>query len=107
MVSFEPKFSEKSMGLIQPADLQNRFRNTKALVSCFTCKANGKSETYLGYKWLEQVARFCDTTLVTCDDEGASDKWKKVQTWKQTKYKNSLLQRLNGEIHFDYFRFNS
>jgi glycosyltransferase involved in cell wall biosynthesis len=89
------------------SDFQNRFRNTKALVSCFTCKANGKSETYLGYKWLEQVARFCDTTLVTCDDEGASDRWKKVQTWKLTKYKNSLLRRLNGEIHFDYFRFNS
>ena len=88
-----------------PKDL-HRFQDVKVLVSAFTCKANGKSETYLGYKWLEQIARFCDTTLVTSDNEGASDRWKKIQTWRQTKFKNRLLRRINGEVSFDYFGFN-
>ena len=82
------------------------FEDVKVLVSAFTCKANGKSETYVGYKWLEQIARFCDTTLVTSDDEAISDQWKKVQTWRQTKFKNKLLRRINGEVGFDYFGFN-
>jgi len=83
-----------------------RFQDVKVLVSSFTCKANGKSETYVGYKWLEQIARFCDTTLVTTDDEAVSDQWKKVQTWRQRKFKNKLLRRINGEVSFDYFSFN-
>lgn len=78
----------------------------KVMVTSFTCKANGKSETYVGYKWLEQIARFCDTTLVTADDEAVSPNWKKIQTWRQVRYTNNLIRRLNGEIHFDYFRFN-
>src|SRR6185503_5209296 len=82
------------------------FADVKVLVSAFTCKANGKSETYVGYKWLEQIARFCDTTLVTSDDEAVSGHWKKVQTWRQTKFKNKLLRRINGEVGFDYFGFN-
>jgi len=88
-----------------PEDLR-RFQDVKVLVSSFTCKANGKSETYVGYKWLEQIARFCDTTLVTCDDEAVSDRWKKIQTWRQTKFENKVLRRINGEVSFDYFRFN-
>src|SRR6185437_6601725 len=83
-----------------------RFQDVKVLVSSFTCKANGKSETYVGYKWLEQIARFCDTTLVTTDDEAVSDQWKKVQTWRQRTFKNKLLRRINGEVSFDYFSFN-
>jgi len=78
----------------------------KVLVTSYTCKANGKSETYIGYKWLEQIARFCDTTLVTADDEAISDKWKRVQTVRQTRFKNKLIRRLNGEMHFEYFRFD-
>jgi len=81
-------------------------QDLKVLVSSYTCKANGKSETYVGYKWLEQIARFCDTTLVTSDDEAVSDHWKKIQTWRQRKFKNKLLRRINGEVSFDYFSFN-
>jgi glycosyltransferase involved in cell wall biosynthesis len=91
-----PKISFMSLANLRP----------KVLAASFTCKANGKSETYLGYKWLEQIARFCDTTLVTADDEANSPNWKKIQTVRQTKFKNSLIRRLNGEIPFDYFRFD-
>lgn len=78
----------------------------KVMVTSFTCKANGKSETYVGYKWLEQIARFCDTTLITADDEAISPNWKKIQTWRQVRHTNKLIRRLNGEVPLDYFRFN-
>jgi len=81
-------------------------KDIKVVVTSFTCKAGGKSETYVGYKWLEQIARFCDTTLLTADDEAISDQWQRVQTWRQTRFKNKLIRRLNGEMHFDYFGFN-
>jgi glycosyltransferase involved in cell wall biosynthesis len=89
-----------------PPAVKSGFQDIKVLVTSFTCKANGKSETYVGYKWLEQIARFCDTTLLTADDEGISDQWRRIQTWHQTRFKNKLLRRLNGEMHFDYFGFN-
>ncbi|HXT10459.1 MAG TPA: glycosyltransferase family 4 protein [Candidatus Angelobacter sp.] len=94
------------MSSVLPADLRERFRDVKVLVSSFTCKAKGKSETYVGYKWLEQIARFCDTTLVTADDEAVSDQWRKIQTCRQRQYTNKLIRRINGEVSFDYFRFN-
>jgi glycosyltransferase involved in cell wall biosynthesis len=94
------------MNSLHSANTRKTAQEIKVLVSNYTCKANGKSETYLGYKWLEQIARFCDTTLVTADDEAISDKWRRIQTVRQTRFKNKLLRRLNGEMHFDYYRFD-
>jgi glycosyltransferase involved in cell wall biosynthesis len=81
-------------------------KSRRVLVSSFTCKADGKSETYSGYKWLEQIARYCDTTLVTADDNAISDKWQRIQTSRKFRFKNKFIRRLNGEVHFDYFWFN-
>ncbi|MCX6879081.1 MAG: glycosyltransferase family 4 protein [Verrucomicrobia bacterium] len=76
------------------------------LVSSFRCLANGKSEGYSGYKWLEMISKFHDVTLLTADETSVPDGVRLFRPSELFSFKNKLLRRMNGEISFDYYRFD-
>lgn len=84
----------------------NDFHRNRVLVSSFHCQSNGKSEAYVGYKWLELISKFHDVTLLTANETVVPDGVTLVRPSEFFSFKNKSLRRINGEIMLDYFRFN-
>lgn len=79
----------------------------RVLVSSFQCQSSGTSESYVGYNWLEQIARFNDVTLLTADTTSLPDGVLHMIPAKRFVLPTKFLRNLNGEVKLDYFWFNS
>jgi glycosyltransferase involved in cell wall biosynthesis len=88
--------------MLSPANT-NRAR---VIVSSFQCKAEGTSESYSGYQWMEQIARFQNVTLLTADKTTAPPLVEIIQPSERYTLNRGLIRRINGEVKLDYFRFN-
>ncbi len=78
----------------------------RVLVSSFQCKAGGASEGYSAYKWVEEIAKYHDVTLLTVDQTPVPEGVELVRPAERFSSANKLLRRLNGEIKLDYYRFD-
>jgi hypothetical protein len=88
-------------------DLQmSRVGNLKVLVSAFQCKSDGVSESYSSFKWVEQIARYHQTTLLTVDSPTVPANVTLCRPSGRFKFANSIARQLNGEVKLDYFWFN-
>jgi glycosyltransferase involved in cell wall biosynthesis len=79
---------------------------TRVLVSAFYCHSGGVSEAYSSYKWVEQIARFNDVTLLSGDQTSVPPGVQLINPSRRFRPPTALLRRMNGELHFDYFWFN-
>jgi len=82
----------------------------KVLLSAFRCDPEGVSEAYLGFQWVEQIARFSKVHLVTdkVNEEAVKGRFKHSVSASYIVSKDYLCRfpRISKAIKLNYFNFN-